>query len=403
MTMLEPTYETISLPTTPEPPSDVPEFRRDDDYFFDTILFKVTDVGFRLPAYPFVQESDTFVSQYNLNLDGQENRTAVELIDIEVDDFKNFLKVLLPKHSRYGAQPRVTTVEWLSTLKLASKWHFNDLRKVAIAELSQTALGPIEQICLAREHYVSAWLLEGYEGLVHRGTGITEGEAETIGWRTALRLSAIVVANARRCPHMELNPLPVCDVVLSEFGAEVKDIRTMSEQYLTKNERRAVEEAAKLEAANEDMVRERQKQAADRALAQKQAQALREEMVKLQQKLAEAEAETGLQVDDFKYDSEGDIQGGRRSAPAIPVEHPIPMHTWPLAPHSPARVEWTPAPPSPTQGIRTSSTPLPQILTTHILRPVSPTVMAPGSRPASPAPVKKKKKKEKMPSMKVAE
>jgi hypothetical protein len=60
-------------------------------------LSKVEGVGFRLPAYPFVQESDTFVSHYNIQLDGHENSTAVELIDIDVDDFKNFLKVLLPK------------------------------------------------------------------------------------------------------------------------------------------------------------------------------------------------------------------------------------------------------------------------------------------------------------------
>lgn len=117
MTMLEPTYETISLPTTPTPVSGAPEFRRDDEYFFDTLLFKVRtlvapylpranaghsfkigDVGFRLPAYPFVQESDTFASQYDIRFDdGHENARAIELPDIEINDFKNFLKVLLPK------------------------------------------------------------------------------------------------------------------------------------------------------------------------------------------------------------------------------------------------------------------------------------------------------------------
>lgn len=215
------------------------------------------------------------------------------------------MRLNVDRHSRYSAQPpSYTTAQWLSTLKLSSKWHLKDLRKVAIAELSQAGLAPIEQICLAREHGVSAWLLDGCERLVERGTELTEAEGEKIGWRTALQLSGLIISVVQS----RLRPGPpqfVRAEVLQKFKAEVTDMRKMSKQYLTESELKEADEAAKLEAENEALERELEKQAAERSSAQEQAQALREEMARLQGKLTEVETRT-LQLDNVDFDS---VQG----------------------------------------------------------------------------------------------
>ncbi|RXW23144.1 hypothetical protein EST38_g2716 [Candolleomyces aberdarensis] len=66
------------------------------------------------------------------------------------------------------------------------------MRKEAIGKLEDhKKLNTIERIKLAEEHHISSWLFQGYKILVQRKTGITETEAEQIGWRVALKLCGL--------------------------------------------------------------------------------------------------------------------------------------------------------------------------------------------------------------------
>jgi hypothetical protein len=52
----------------------------------------------KVPAYPFIEESETFSSQHNVHANSEgEFSAVVKLEDVSLVDFKHFLNALLPK------------------------------------------------------------------------------------------------------------------------------------------------------------------------------------------------------------------------------------------------------------------------------------------------------------------
>jgi hypothetical protein len=107
----------------------------------------------------------------------------------------------------YAEKPELSRAEWISVLRLSTRWFFNDLRKLAITQLSSTWMSEIECICLAKEYRVRHWLLVGYEVLVDRlvspstvkgqVVSISLQEGKQIGMEVALELSGIAIRHLR--------------------------------------------------------------------------------------------------------------------------------------------------------------------------------------------------------------
>ncbi|KAH6867908.1 hypothetical protein BKA70DRAFT_1087318, partial [Coprinopsis sp. MPI-PUGE-AT-0042] len=94
--------------------------------------FRVEGIVFQLPKYRFVEESEVFMAMAT----GNKADEPIEL-DVGLGDFEGFLKVFLPRASAmYDERPTLTKDEWISVLKLSTKWLFNDLRELAITYLS---------------------------------------------------------------------------------------------------------------------------------------------------------------------------------------------------------------------------------------------------------------------------
>ncbi|KAH6894007.1 hypothetical protein BKA70DRAFT_1077901, partial [Coprinopsis sp. MPI-PUGE-AT-0042] len=92
----------------------------------------VEGVVFQLPKYRFVEDSEVFMEMVTTS----EGAGVIEL-DVTLVEFESFLKAFLPRTSAmYDPEPILTKDEWISVLKLSSKWLFNDLRKLAICYLS---------------------------------------------------------------------------------------------------------------------------------------------------------------------------------------------------------------------------------------------------------------------------
>ena len=86
----------------------------------------------------------------------------------------------------------LSKVEWVSILKLSTKWQFLDLRKLAKSELEAGKdLDSVEKIVLGRECYNSSWVLAGYQELVQKSDAITDDEAIDIELPTAINLCRI--------------------------------------------------------------------------------------------------------------------------------------------------------------------------------------------------------------------
>jgi hypothetical protein len=145
----------------------------------------------------------------------------------------------------YDEQPQLTKAEWLSVLKLSTKWFFNDLRRLAISNLPSSTTGAIDLICLAKEYRVHDWLLAGYERVVDRlvsptffsllqGT-LSAQEGKRIGMEVALELSGIAIRQLRSggdtiAPDIRKNN------ILEAFKEEFDRIQQDERQFMTRAE-----------------------------------------------------------------------------------------------------------------------------------------------------------------------
>lgn len=164
----------------------------------------------------------------------------------------------------YDERPELSKDEWISALKLSTKWFFNDLRKLAISHLSSIWMDAIDRICLAKEYQVYDWLLKGYEQVVERLVTpkrtftwrlnfvtkpkhtLTAHEGQKIGMEVALELSGIAIQRLT-CPVAG----DVRSDVLKWCWKEFERIRRDEQRFMTRTERRE-EEARELASQAED-------------------------------------------------------------------------------------------------------------------------------------------------------
>ncbi|KAF7370264.1 hypothetical protein MSAN_00657600 [Mycena sanguinolenta] len=168
---------------------------RDQDYYFETITFKVENTFFNVPRYHFERSSEIFATMFTLPAgdgvpaEGQSDRNPIVLEGISSVDFRALLKVLYPLQIR-GI--RLTKDEWISVLKLSTQWHFVDARSLAIEELDKhSEMGVVDRILLAQKYGIAGWLRLGYTTLAQRSNAISQEEAEKIGWKTAFLLGQV--------------------------------------------------------------------------------------------------------------------------------------------------------------------------------------------------------------------
>jgi hypothetical protein len=90
-----------------------------------------------------------------------------------------------------GQQDAMSSAEWTSVLKLSTMWSFDDLRDLAILNMSQLSIDPIERAALAKEYSIDEWLLPALNELAQREEPIGIEEARRLGWETALQIAAV--------------------------------------------------------------------------------------------------------------------------------------------------------------------------------------------------------------------
>ncbi|KAH6893992.1 hypothetical protein BKA70DRAFT_1570733 [Coprinopsis sp. MPI-PUGE-AT-0042] len=287
-------------------------------YFWESILFKVEGITFQLPKYRFAEESDEFMRVAARG----EGDGPIEL-DVTLGDFEAFLKVfLLPRASAmYDEKPALTKYEWISVLRLSTKWLFNDLRKLAISHLSLIKMDAIDRICLAKEYWVYNWLLEGYEQVVDRlltfdaadgsGTTLTAQEGKRIGMEVALELSGIVIRRMRSTER-KVGLKNVNVDVLHAFKKEFDHVQDEGARFMTRaehidEEARKKSEGEKAEQRKEvEELNRKKKEAQEQQKAKDEEQENNKEEEERTQRLEEEaqlleEVEKQLEVEMFRH------------------------------------------------------------------------------------------------------
>ncbi|KAG5734057.1 hypothetical protein E4T56_gene15483, partial [Termitomyces sp. T112] len=102
----------------------LPQYSKDGKYYLEFVTLLVEDCIFMVPKYHFMRYDNQFNWMRNTD-----EETPHKLDDIEKVDFRAFMKLLHPMY--LPNQPPMTTDEWVSVLKLASKWMLLDIREAA--------------------------------------------------------------------------------------------------------------------------------------------------------------------------------------------------------------------------------------------------------------------------------
>ncbi|KAK0459176.1 uncharacterized protein EV420DRAFT_1479197 [Desarmillaria tabescens] len=191
------------------------QWTRNMAFYWETSVFLVEDELFRAPRYQFINHSDTFKAMFtlpqaeNTNVEGSSDDNPIRLQGISKLDFERLLQYMYPTYditdnkspwSRFSRSsrniPPVLTrplEDWISILKLSTIWFMTDIRNQVIPRIIERHLqiDVIERITLGRKYDLPALVTSGVTSLVNQDGGVSEDQAEALGWDTTLRIQWI--------------------------------------------------------------------------------------------------------------------------------------------------------------------------------------------------------------------
>ena len=116
--------------------------------------------------------------------------------------------------------------EWLSVLKLAKMWYFVDIHALAVDQITNRPMDPLERIILAKEYYVTKWLQDAYVELAQRTLAPSVEEIGRIGYS-----SGTLVFHARE-KRITGSRGSVESLVQTVFAEELKDLERQHKSFI---------------------------------------------------------------------------------------------------------------------------------------------------------------------------
>ncbi|TFK20810.1 hypothetical protein FA15DRAFT_673159 [Coprinopsis marcescibilis] len=167
-------------------------------FCWEPIWFKVEDQLFCVPRSGFAAAKDSvFDNMFSVPTSDEpvEGRDKEHPIGLEANkkDVICLLKYMYPTITHFVVDQTTVAIqlekeEWVSVLKLATKWDMTDIRKTAIQSLSVTnVLTSTEKLSLGREFRVRDWVAEGIKALT-QNTGMRSVHLRVHGWETAAQI-----------------------------------------------------------------------------------------------------------------------------------------------------------------------------------------------------------------------
>ncbi|KNZ77619.1 hypothetical protein J132_04986 [Termitomyces sp. J132] len=206
-----------------EEDSNLPQYLKDVKYYLEFVTLLVGDCIFMVPKYHFMR-----YDQFNWMWDTDEE-TPHKLHDIEKADFRAFMKFLHPMY--LPNQPPMTTDEWVSVLKIASKWMLLDIREAAKKALDTRPW--LHKITLARTFGVVPWLRDGYFYYASREESLSVEDVQGLGVETAFKLITIrdgKLQRSREAFQKDVHPnsiLSLSFAVDKELSGELEGVQAV--------------------------------------------------------------------------------------------------------------------------------------------------------------------------------
>ncbi|VDB95558.1 unnamed protein product [Peniophora sp. CBMAI 1063] len=167
--------------------------KRDESFYFDSLIFKAENTLFKVPRYALPAEDGIFSAMLDLPageemVEGKDDDHPIVLpAEVTAFDFRSLLKATHPftvSSSSASRMPYLTLHEWLSVVKLSTKWCLDELRVSAIVHceaLLPKDLSPIDRLVLGRELRIAEWMIKTYEEFGRRTALVDGQEREALG------------------------------------------------------------------------------------------------------------------------------------------------------------------------------------------------------------------------------
>ncbi|KAG6916752.1 hypothetical protein DXG01_005497 [Tephrocybe rancida] len=153
ITTMQLEYEILGHPAADNGLSEDASEEPDPEYYMEMITFKVEGVLFRVPAHLFRSETTFFDSLLD-------DRKIIVRDDVAKSDFRVLLKLLYPM--TFAVVRTLSDREWISVLKVSTKWLMREIRHMAIDRLSSAPLAHVDRVVLAKECSILSWLRSTY-------------------------------------------------------------------------------------------------------------------------------------------------------------------------------------------------------------------------------------------------
>ncbi|KIO33644.1 hypothetical protein M407DRAFT_186710 [Tulasnella calospora MUT 4182] len=156
------------------------------------MVFLVEDVIFHIPNRRLMQ-SQFFREMIEgthtgLELEGKDDEHPISLGGISAFEMTSFLDVT--QSARLDDDSQLTFSQWTAALHLATMWGFGDIRERIIQQVDKTIseADPIDRIEASLKCRVKKWLHPAYVVLCKREIGLSDAEAERLGFRRSMAI-----------------------------------------------------------------------------------------------------------------------------------------------------------------------------------------------------------------------
>ncbi|KAF8641764.1 hypothetical protein AX16_009841 [Volvariella volvacea WC 439] len=155
-----------------------------------SIVIRVQNTYFKVPSYYFERDSERFrdlIRSKPMHYSPGSKTQVIKLSHVTTLDFERFLCVLYPL--RFDHYEAASSEEWISILKVATRWRFESVRELAISNLSfSLENSPVDKVVIGRKYDAPQLVKEGCEALCTVNTPLTEDEGKSLGMWTVIKI-----------------------------------------------------------------------------------------------------------------------------------------------------------------------------------------------------------------------
>ncbi|KAF9268484.1 hypothetical protein L218DRAFT_512615 [Marasmius fiardii PR-910] len=220
------------------------DLARHDDFYVDTVVFQVDNTIFKVPSRYFHEKSEAFataakISTENPTGEGSSDANPIKLSPLphgtRAKDFALLTKVVMSLTFNLTASFTYTLTQWVSVLKLATAWEFNDIRTLAMKSITDHKDGtyeewfatfefcwnlagftelravaiirvdglqkwtPVQKVHYGRGYWVRRWVSEGLRELILAPTLPDAKDIESLGLQTVVIFLVLREQAVKRC------------------------------------------------------------------------------------------------------------------------------------------------------------------------------------------------------------